>query len=123
MGDKRQHSDPRLMVLLCWCKQVRHFQYSLCVHENVKGFDAAVLTETLGDLYTLETLEIHPGDLGWGLVVSRPRLFTILVHREKALLVQNILEVFARVKERFRSSSGAPCNCKRLSGRASRRLA
>ena len=103
MGDKRQHSDPRLMVLLCWCKQVRHFQYSLCVHENVKGFDAAVLTETLGDLYRLETLEIHPGDLGWGLVVSRPRLFTILVHREKALLVQNILEVFARVKERFRS--------------------
>ena len=102
MGEQKRHADSRVIPLLCWLKQVRHFQYALCLHENVKGFDTKLLTETLGDLYTLETLEMQPSDLGWGRVVSRPRLFTILVNNQKALLTTSVSGVFEEVKKRFR---------------------
>ena len=102
-GGKQGHYDGRLILLLCWCRQVRSHQYTWCLHENVKGFDTGLLSEMLGDLYILETIQVHPADMGWGSMVSRPRLYTILVHREKACLSHSISEVYRQVKERFKS--------------------
>lgn len=78
-GDKRLgRHHPSVLLLLAWCAIMRSTKPPFALHENVCGFDSAVLSEMLGDLYDIQVLVVSPDQAGF-LMIRRPRRYYFLV--------------------------------------------
>ena len=62
---------------LTWCLWLWMTKPLFAVHENVSGFQPAVLVTLLGDLYELVSVDATPSDAGFH-SVKRPRIYSIL---------------------------------------------
>lgn len=92
----RGKNHPDIPALLAWCALMRHDQPTLAVHENVRGFDAGVLQECLGDLYHIERVDVDPDMVGFGFV-RRPRIYFILALRGRVSLA-DFVPLWSQVK-------------------------
>ena len=94
----RQH--PCVVVLLAWCAWVRCVRPSVAIHENVVGFDVAVLTEMLGDLYWIQHVRVSPSDMGFPFI-RRPRLYSVLIRRAGARPPPDMQCMYAQIVDRM----------------------
>ena len=69
-----------LLAFATWVCLRRVLRESAIIHENVKGFDVAILRKWLGDIYLVETLLLNVEELG--LPEVRIRRITILLLKE-----------------------------------------
>lgn len=77
-GKRLGRRHPSVLLLLAWCGIMRSTKPPFALHENVCGFDSEVLSEMLGDLYTIEVLVVSPDQAGF-LMLRRPRRYYFLV--------------------------------------------
>lgn len=79
----KNHQD--VPALLAWCAVMRHDRPLLAVHENVRGFNASVLEDCLGDVYEIQRVHVDPHMVGFGFM-SRPRVYCIMGLRGRVSL-------------------------------------
>ena len=77
-GPRRNHKD--ILLFLAWCRIIREDKPGIVIHENVRGFDARILEELLGDLYDITAEDVSPQDLGFSFI-ARPRIYSVLTLR------------------------------------------
>ena len=71
------------------------------VHENVRGFQPAVLEWLLGDLYELVSVDATPSDAGFH-SVQRPRICSILYLRGRVTQRRSITSTYRAIALAFR---------------------
>ena len=69
-----------MVLFLCWVLWARALRPRVLVHENVVGFDQALLRRLLGDLYDVVILRAQPSHVGFPFV-ERKRVYAILLLR------------------------------------------
>ena len=93
----RQHKDIRLF--LAWCAIMRSVRPYIAIHENVIGFDMALLLSLLGDLYDIVKLRVAPARNGFAFI-RRPRNYFILTLRG-VTKAGNLQAIYDRVSSHF----------------------
>ena len=77
------------MLLVSWCRIMDAQRVPLAIHENVIGFDRAVLEELLSHEYDIVELRVSPSDVGFSFL-RRPRLYYVLVRRRSLRITRDI---------------------------------
>ena len=101
LGRRMQHDSPLVTTLLTWCLRLRMAKPRFAVHENVKGFQPAVLVKLLGDLYELVSVDAAPSDAGFH-SMQRPRMYSILYLRGSATQQRSIANTYRALALAFR---------------------
>ena len=101
LGRRRQHASPLVALLLTWCLWLRMTKPLFAVHENVRGFQPAVLLRLLGDLYELVSVDATPSDAGFH-SVQRPRIYSILYLRGRVTQRRSITSTYRAIALAFR---------------------
>jgi len=94
--------SPLTVLLMVWCLWVLIRKPLILIHENVVGFDVAILTQLLGGFYDHVILKVSPAHAGFPFVV-RKRLYMVFFLRGKVTAVANIPKVYEEVSQRFQS--------------------
>jgi hypothetical protein len=76
------------------------------VHENVLGFDTAIIDEELGDKYMVKHLRATPSDVGFA-CVRRVRIYTLAFRKDMVVACCDIHEAYGRVAEVLQKTT--PC--------------
>ena len=79
-GANRGQRSHLMVLFLCWVLWARALRPRVLVHENVVGFDQALLRRLLGDLYDVVILRAQPSHVGFPFV-ERKRVYAILLLR------------------------------------------
>ena len=91
---RRQHKD--VLLLLSWCRIIREDKPEIVIHENVRGFDAKILEELLGDMYDITTGDVSPQDLGFSFI-ARPRVYSVLTLRGRIVRTTDAQRLYKTV--------------------------
>jgi hypothetical protein len=84
-------------VLAAFLHMLREMQPPICIVENVAAFPAGIFDAFVGDLYEAVVFpECSPECAGFGLL-RRARLYIALVHKGKARVVHDMLDLFHKV--------------------------
>lgn len=81
-GRHTGQEDLRFQCFLTWCRVAVVQQTPVLIHENVPGFPPELVQRQLGKHYTCTRLHCSPSSVGFT-TCSRPRVFDVLVHRER----------------------------------------
>lgn len=79
MGSKLQWAASGTLAFLVWAFDTRGAAPHVVIHECTSDFDITYLTIILGAAYTISSIVFSPKDLGFP--SSRPRRYTMMVHR------------------------------------------
>ena len=103
MGACKGREDDSIVPFMAWLGLRLRTQEAIIIHENVPGFDETTLTESLGDLYNLDSCVLTPTMFGWP--SERNRAWRVLLHREKCSGVMEKLGLVQKVFQRTCSLS------------------
>ena len=67
-GSRLRRLHPLTMLLVSWCRIMDAQRVPLAIHENVVGFDRAVLEELLSHEYDIVELRVSPSDVGFSVL-------------------------------------------------------
>ena len=101
MGSRlgRRHKLTHLLVI--WCHWLRAMQIPWAIHENVILFDTAILDDILQDMYHI--IHIRVNSAAAGEIVSRVRIYSVLLLRGKVRCIADIAATYAFVEKKLAS--------------------
>lgn len=102
VGLKRKMNGPTFPCLLAWAQYIVQKNVVLGVHENVPQFGGAQLEAMVQRTHHVFALRVRTDDVGFGKQCRRQRLYHVLVHRQRAKLLMNPVELYQRVTKQFR---------------------
>ena len=77
----------RFPVFWCWAYTMLSTQPAVVIHENVVGFPENVLRTLFSNYYSIHSLSVDCSHQGFDFV-SRPRLYIVMFHRVKTVLLR-----------------------------------
>jgi hypothetical protein len=86
-GKREGKTNPRAAVLLAWIAWLLHALPFFAIHENVLGFDVAIIDDALGHVYNIWHIYAKPSDLGFHFL-ARPRVYSVLILRSLKILCE-----------------------------------
>ena len=99
-GANRGQRSHLMVLFLCWVLWARARRPLVLVHENVVGFDRALLRRFLGDLYDVVIFRVQPSHVGFPFV-GRKRVYAILLLRGGVRTLADPSALYERVRQAF----------------------
>ncbi len=99
-GRQGRERDPRICLLLVWCRWLLGTRPKWAIHENVRRFNRDLLQDLVATAYDVVFLETDPGDAGF-VLLRRPRLYAVCLLRGRVKEAHSMLAMYGQLRDAF----------------------
>jgi site-specific DNA-cytosine methylase len=93
-GGMAKHNSPWVACTLAWARAVKDSDLPFAIHENLRGFDAKILADVLGNEWLIVVIPVQAVDSGFKFI-KRDRQYAICIRRSRLRVAMDLKDFYA----------------------------